>query len=725
MLVPVFTLNLNQKILPARVTVGKYDGAHACLTASTTSDKVFIHNPHQRLGVAGGRMSLSQSSSEVSLLNINQTVSAVTAGRLSQNKTGDILVVGTPTNVLAYDVQNNADVFYKDVSDGANAITIGHLGRNPLPLALIGGNCSIHGFDGDGNDPFWTVTGDNVSSITLTDFDGDDENELLVGSEDFDIRVFKREEILFEMSETEAVTALCPMHGSRFGYALANGTVGVYEKISRWWRIKSKNQAIAIYSYDIDGDGVPELITGWSNGKVDARNDRSGEVVFKDNFQATVAGIVQGDYRMDGKNQLICCSVDGEVRGYQSSSPESRYSLMDVNIEQETIRELSQRRHNLLMELKNYEENQRMGSSGEVLYGKPSSAGDQVGVIPANTQLQTGLAINMGNEENSKPPHVEIALATTNDTVIRAVIIFAEGIFEGESHVFHPRENSLTSNIRVPLYPPKDVPVDLHIKAMVGYKGSLHYHVFELTRQLPRFSMYALCTTSVNQPQGFVKFKLNERVARIVMWINASFLLLEDLQANSSGGLEVSFLSLRSSLPLIIEVSPMCDIVIRTDDMDLAGDIIQAIANYLNLEDLQVEADFPGELEQLGSVLERVEEYHATRQRLSAEMADHSGVIRTLVVRAEDARLMSDMQSMRQWYGELYNLNKDLISGYKIRCNNHQELLSCLKQVNQTIQKAGRLRVGKSKTAVVSACRQAIKSNNVNALTKIIRSGTT
>lgn len=59
-----------------------------------------------------------------------------------------------------------------------------------------------------------------------------------MGSEDFDIRVFKREEILFEMSETEAVTALCPMHGSRFGYALANGTVGVYEKISRWWRIK-------------------------------------------------------------------------------------------------------------------------------------------------------------------------------------------------------------------------------------------------------------------------------------------------------------------------------------------------------------------------------------------------------------------------------------------------------------------------------------------------------
>ena len=42
MLVPLFTLSLNQKILPGRVTIGRYDGAHACLTGSTTADKVWI-----------------------------------------------------------------------------------------------------------------------------------------------------------------------------------------------------------------------------------------------------------------------------------------------------------------------------------------------------------------------------------------------------------------------------------------------------------------------------------------------------------------------------------------------------------------------------------------------------------------------------------------------------------------------------------------------------------
>ena len=57
--------------------------------------------------------------------------------------------------------------------------------------------------------------------------------------------------------------------------------MGVYEKTTRWWRIKSKNQATAIFSFDLDGDGMKELITGWSSGKLDARNDKSGEVVFK------------------------------------------------------------------------------------------------------------------------------------------------------------------------------------------------------------------------------------------------------------------------------------------------------------------------------------------------------------------------------------------------------------------------------------------------------------
>lgn len=43
------------------------------------------------------------------------------------------------------------------VTDGANAIVMGQLGDIPKPLAIIGGNCALQGFDNEGNDHFWTV----------------------------------------------------------------------------------------------------------------------------------------------------------------------------------------------------------------------------------------------------------------------------------------------------------------------------------------------------------------------------------------------------------------------------------------------------------------------------------------------------------------------------------------------------------------------------------------
>lgn len=734
MLVPIFTFKINHRVNPHMVTVGRYNGKHTALTCATAAGKVLIHNPHMKTQ-QGGRLD-SSADSDVNLLSINQQVSSVCAGRLNPSAANDILAVGTQTNLLAYDIDNNSDLFYKDTPDGANAVDIGELGEIPGPMVIMGGNCSLQGYDLEGNENFWTVTGDNVCSLTLLDFTGNGQNELIVGSEDFDIRVFREDEILAEMTETEAITCLCPMNNTRFGYALANGTVGVYDRTSRYWRIKSKNQAYTIHSFDLDSDGVPELITGWSNGKIDARSDRTGEVIFKDNFTSAVAGIVQADYRLDGSQQLLCVSTDGEVKGYNPAPREMRGNLMDSNLEQDTIRELGMRKQNLMMELKNYDQNEKAGvvaaaamqdalqSGSKFSAERPFPVGqeydqEKMGVIPAATQLQTTLTVNPGDD--TKAPHVELFIGTTNDTLVRAALIFAEGIFEGESHVIHPHPNALSNCVRVPIIPPKDVPVDLHIKAFIGYKSSMQFHVFELTRQLPRFSMYAPCRKDCPEPKSSCTFQINERMQRVLLWINQSFLLQDDIDVE--GSLNVAFMSLRGSGPLFLKMEPQGLMTIRTDDMDLAGDVIQALCQFLNIDDMQVSADFPDEMEKLRSILVKVDEYHAVRQKLTAEMADHSNLIRSMVVRAEDARLMGDMKNMRRGYSELYNMNRDLINGYTIRCSNHQELLACLKQLNQVIQKAGRLRVGKYKTQVVSACRAAIKSNNVSALFKIMKTG--
>uniref|UniRef100_A0A8C9TET2 Bardet-Biedl syndrome 2 protein homolog n=1 Tax=Scleropages formosus TaxID=113540 RepID=A0A8C9TET2_SCLFO len=704
MLVPIFTLKLNHKINPRMVTVGKFDGVHPCLAAATQAGKVFIHNPHTRAQrQAAHRLSQSAHDSDISLLNINQAVSCLVAGSLEPGQVGDALLVGSQTNLLAYDVHNNADVFYKEVADGANAIVLGKLGDIPSPLAIIGGNCALQGFDHEGNDQFWTVTGDNVRSLMLCDFTGDGKNELLVGSEDFDIRVFKEDELVCEMAENETVTSLCHMHGSRFGYALANGTVGVYDRTARYWRIKSKNHAMSIHAFDLNADGVVELITGWSNGKIDARSDRTGEVIFKDNFSSSIAGVVEGDYRMDGQVQLICTSVDGEVRGYLPASKEMKGNLMDTSVEQDLIRELSQRRQNLLLELHNYEEN------AKVVAGAPSTEGDaQMGVIPANTQLQTALCVKAATE--AQKAHIELNISTPNETIIRAVLIFAEGIFEGESHVVHPSVQNLSGCVRVPIIPPKDIPVDLHIKAFVGGRNSTQFHVFEITRQLPRFSMYDLhVDPAAPQPTGIVCFGINDRPQRVVMWLNQNFLLPEGIDAP-----DVKFTCLRGGGLLSISMQPSGEITLKTDDIDLAGDLIQSLASFLAIEDLQAEADFPAYFEELRVTLTEVDEFHSVHQKLTAAMADHSNHIRGTAA----------WRTMKKRYMELYDLNRDLINEYKIRCNNHNALIACLKSVNQAIQRAGQLRVGKPKSQVIAACRNAIKNNNVNALFKIMRAGT-
>ena len=74
-----------------------------------------------------------------------------------------------------------------------------------------------------------------MSSLDLIDYHNNGNKRLVVGSEDFEIRIFAEDEILAEITETEAVTAITPVEEGRYGYALANGTVGVYEKTTRYF----------------------------------------------------------------------------------------------------------------------------------------------------------------------------------------------------------------------------------------------------------------------------------------------------------------------------------------------------------------------------------------------------------------------------------------------------------------------------------------------------------
>ena len=52
---------------------------------------------------------------------------------------------------------------------------------------------------------------------------------------------------MFEISETGKISALAPLHKSKFIFALENGSCGVYNGKKRLWRLKGKYQATSIF----------------------------------------------------------------------------------------------------------------------------------------------------------------------------------------------------------------------------------------------------------------------------------------------------------------------------------------------------------------------------------------------------------------------------------------------------------------------------------------------
>ncbi|KAL6265602.1 hypothetical protein P5V15_002396 [Pogonomyrmex californicus] len=693
-----FSLNVQKHIKASLVVSGKFDGSHACLAAATPGGTILVHSPHRPPQVdysdhkqSNKRLSWS---GELAELQIGTEVKSLCTGRLGEDER-DILLVGTISHVLAYHVEDNADVFYKEMSDGANCMIVAKVGWLPNHVVIVGGNCSVTILDAQGTEIFWTVMGDIVTSLAVFDFDGDGENELLTGTTDYEIRVQKEDTMLWETKETAAIVVLTDLPNRQFAYALENGTIGVYEAGQRMWRVKSKHKVISVGTFDINGDGVLELITGWSNGKVDARTHNTGEVMFKIQLPSSVAGLVEADYRRMGKPDLVVVSTNGEVRGYSAGS------AMQAPEPGEMIRELLAKKQALQMELR-----QRAATGSSMYYG---------------SRLAISLLTNRGA--------ARVALAAGPGLLVYCAIVFAEGVFEGETLVTHP--NRPQGELEIALYPAKNDPVDIHVKVYVGPPGTDLLQVFEITRQLPRFCMYELIPKPQNVPEELsnngVVADVAERSQRIAIWLNQSLILGEELEVAENGPnagcIEVWLRGMRDNKVHCFKSNAGGKITIQTDDATFAGDMIQSLAMYLGVRELNSEVTFPAEESRMLDALERIKGLKEVDARLQAEAAGAATLLKSIVIRLEDARILENIDDMRKRLMQLKNINGDLIREHEIRLNSHRELATSLKELNIGVQRAARLRVGKAASNAVARCRAAIQDENPKALALAIRHG--
>jgi Ciliary BBSome complex subunit 2, middle region/Ciliary BBSome complex subunit 2, N-terminal len=366
-LTPRFQLHLGERAHPGRAALGTFDcDSGPCLALTGAGNRVSLHPLHEPPGSAAG---------SARVLAAAGPVTALAAGPLLPGITTDILFIGTATSLHAYDVSRNRDVFFIDVPDGVTCLAVvapSPPGGGPA-LVLAGGTCALAGFDASGKEVLWAAAGGRVLCVAAADAARGGGPAILAGCDDADIRGYDRGgSLLFTLPEADAVVALAGLHGGAFAYALANGTVGVYRRGARAWRVKSKHAAAGgLVALDLgfgprtagssggssgggnDCDvGCVQLVAGWASGRVEVRDAGSGDVLARDHMAQRRGGIVAlfataslhcmnsntagpfaaGDGCSKGSDatsskgecglELLTLGGDGELRGYGAARPE-------------------------------------------------------------------------------------------------------------------------------------------------------------------------------------------------------------------------------------------------------------------------------------------------------------------------------------------------------------------------------------------------------------------
>ena len=77
--------------------------------------------------------------------------------------------------------------------------------------------------------------------------------------------------------------------------------------------------------------------------------------------------------------------------------------------------------------------------------------------------------------------------------------------------------------------------------------------------------------------------------------------------------------------------------------MDLAGILINDLANFLHVQELETQGEFPLEVERIKTLLSEAEQFNTLRSQLNANIAEVANNVKVSIVKAEDSRVLRDM----------------------------------------------------------------------------------
>lgn len=304
----------------------------------------------------------------------------------------------------------------------------------------------------------------------------------------------------------------------------------------------------------------------------------------------------------------------------------------------------------------------------------------------------------------------------------------SEQLYKGETYVQYPQDE--TNKTVIQIKNEKDMNINLHIKVLVGLSFfSKDFQVFEYNKIIPKYCFYILLREDVTQyktplKQGVV-LKVNERLERLLLWLQENFNIpIKELSLfkNSENIYDIRFLSLRTDKVLQIFMQNTT-IQLMTDEIELAGNVLQDLCKYFQITDLDTSISYPEYVDDLDVLIKRIEKLDNIRNQFNINMTEIISFIKDIFVRAEDNRLLDNLQAFKEYFMKINIRNMELLDEFEKRTKTYEDLLIDLKKVNAIIQNFANLKVGTHKNKMISTCRECIRTKNYKLLIKVVLTG--
>ena len=631
---------------------------------------------------------------------------------------------------MCYDLNQNKTLFDRDIMEGVYCMVYGQYSSYPEPICICGGSYNIIGIDINGEDKFWTVLGGNAICLKLNDINNDGANELIVGTDDYTIRFYQNEDNINEINENTKIIEVEYIDNTVLAYALENGTIGCYKGNDRLWRKKEKGYVTSILVIDFNRDNYYEILCGWSTGKLQMLETSQGRILIETDLNKPIAKMFYDNILLGSSNniynkhnQLLVLTNNGEVYGFDYSLNEriikNKFIAKDKKVLQKDLNKYEsslQEKTELIKKLEDL-------AIKESNKSKINSPKDEI-VLPKNT------TVNIDLQSNNDFKCADLIIESSENTVIKMVIIQSEQIYKGETMVKYP--NKETNKVIIQIKTKKDMNINLHIKALVGKSYFLDdYQVFEFNKIIPKYCFYILLRDDISYKNDVVQgisFRFNERIERLILWLETFFNIpkkeLETYRPNENT-YNIRFMSLRTDKILQISVKNEKENIleISTEEMELCGNIFQDMCTYFNITDLDTNINYKKIVNKYSENINRISELDQTRNQYNINMTEIIQLIKDLFVKAEDNRLLDNIKDFKDYFRKINVKNLELLDEYEKRTKAYEQLISDLKVVNEIIQIFSNLKAGKYKNEVVNQCRNCIRKKNYNLLLKILSTG--